>query len=85
LLADEPTGNLDADLTLDILTLLSDANARGTTVVVATHDQHLLASHPRRTLVLSGGRVVAGGDGISLADTQAGSGGISSAGTRENR
>ena len=48
----------DADLTLDILTLLSDANARGTTVVVATHDQHLLAIHPRRTLVLSGGRAV---------------------------
>ena len=70
LLADEPTGNLDADLTVDILTLLSDANARGTTVVVATHDQYLLASHPRRTLVLSGGRVVAGGDRISSASTQ---------------
>jgi len=69
LLADEPTGNLDADLTLDILTLLSDANARGTTVVVATHDQHLLAIHPRRTVVLSGGRAVAGGGGITSAGT----------------
>jgi cell division transport system ATP-binding protein len=49
---------LDADLTGDILALLSDANARGTTVMVATHDPHVLQSHPRRTLVLSGGRVV---------------------------
>jgi len=57
--------------------LLSDANARGTTVVVATHDQHLLAAHPRRTLVLSGGRILAG--------TQAVGEGISSAGTRGNR
>ncbi len=70
LLADEPTGNLDADLTVDILALLSDANARGTTVVVATHDQHLLANHPRRTLMLSGGRVVSGGGGISSAGTR---------------
>jgi cell division transport system ATP-binding protein len=38
--------------------LLSDANARGTTVVVATHDQHVLESHPRRTIVLSGGRAI---------------------------
>jgi cell division transport system ATP-binding protein len=58
LLADEPTGNLDADMTVDILTLLSDANARGTTVVVATHDQHLLDSQQRRTLLLSEGRIL---------------------------
>lgn len=57
LLADEPTGNLDADLTADIMQLLSDANARGTTVVVATHDQALLTQHHRRTLLLSGGRI----------------------------
>ncbi len=57
LLADEPTGNLDAERTVDILQLLHDANARGTTVVVATHDQALLAHYPRRTLVLAGGQI----------------------------
>jgi len=58
LLADEPTGNLDPGLTDTILEMLFAANARGTTVVVATHDRSLLQRHPRRTIALSGGRVV---------------------------
>jgi cell division transport system ATP-binding protein len=58
LLADEPTGNLDAGLTDSILELLFDANARGTTVVVATHDRSLLTRYHRRTIQLSRGRVV---------------------------
>jgi cell division transport system ATP-binding protein len=58
LLADEPTGNLDAGLTDSILELLFNANARGTTVVVATHDRSLLTRYHRRTIELSRGRVV---------------------------
>jgi cell division transport system ATP-binding protein len=58
LLADEPTGNLDPGLTDSILQLLFDANARGTTVVVATHDRSLLARYRRRTVALERGRVV---------------------------
>jgi cell division transport system ATP-binding protein len=58
LLADEPTGNLDPGLTDAILEMLFSANARGATVVVATHDRNLLQRHPRRTIALSGGRVV---------------------------
>ena len=58
LLADEPTGNLDPGLTDTILEMLFAANARGTTVIVATHDRSLLQRHPRRTIALSGGRVV---------------------------
>jgi cell division transport system ATP-binding protein len=58
LLADEPTGNLDPSLTDSILELLFDANAHGTTVVVATHDHSLLQRHARRTIALSAGKVV---------------------------
>ena len=58
LLADEPTGNLDASLTDSILQLLFDANARGTTVVVATHDRTLLQRWHRRTVGLERGKLV---------------------------
>jgi cell division transport system ATP-binding protein len=57
LLADEPTGNLDASLTDSILQLLFDANARGATVVVATHDRALLGRYQRRTIQLHHGKV----------------------------
>jgi len=56
-LADEPTGNLDAGLTDSILQLLFDANARGTTVIVATHDRGLLGRYQRRTIRLDRGKV----------------------------
>ena len=58
LLADEPTGDLDADLALDILRLLGEINTRGTTVVVATHDTGLARDLGRRSVLLKGGRIV---------------------------
>jgi cell division transport system ATP-binding protein len=58
LLADEPTGNLDADRTAEVMDLLQSANARGATVVLATHDPGILARFPKRTVRLAGGRVV---------------------------
>lgn len=58
LLADEPTGNLDPEVTLDLLELFKDANARGTTVVMATHDRHLIRRFPRRVLTLEAGRLL---------------------------
>ena len=57
ILADEPTGNLDRDLAAELLSLLCDINYQGATVIVATHDQALLAAIPARTLVLHKGRI----------------------------
>ncbi len=61
LLADEPTGNLDDDLSLDIVELLRNIHTTGTTVIVATHDRHLFSKVIRRTLVLSKGTIVSDG------------------------
>jgi len=57
-LADEPTGNLDPDLSLDIMNLFREINARGTTVVVATHDRELIRRVGRRAITLDHGHVV---------------------------
>jgi cell division transport system ATP-binding protein len=55
-LADEPTGNLDPDLSLEIMNLFRDVNARGTTVVVATHDRELIKWVGRRVVQLDHGQ-----------------------------
>ena len=57
-LADEPTGNLDPDLSLEIMNLFREINARGTTVVVATHDRELIRRVGRRSITLDHGQVV---------------------------
>jgi cell division transport system ATP-binding protein len=58
LLADEPTGNLDPDTSIDIMRLLYRINRTGTTVLVATHDQTMVDRMRRRVLELHQGRVV---------------------------
>jgi cell division transport system ATP-binding protein len=58
LLADEPTGNLDADNKEQILTIFKDANIRGTTVVVATHDRRLIETCRKRMVVLEKGQIM---------------------------
>ncbi len=55
-LADEPTGNLDPDLSLEIMNLFRDINAGGTTVLVATHDRELIKWVGRRVIQLEYGR-----------------------------
>jgi cell division transport system ATP-binding protein len=62
LLADEPTGNLDPERTLDVMDLLQAANARGTTVVVATHDRSLLERYRKRVIALEDGRLASDGE-----------------------
>jgi cell division transport system ATP-binding protein len=66
LLADEPTGNLDPDLSVEIIELMMSAATRGTTVIVATHDVRLLERYNKRTLRLDAGKLI--------ADTPAGGG-----------
>jgi cell division transport system ATP-binding protein len=58
LLADEPTGNLDPETSVDIMRLLYRINRTGTTVLVATHDQAMVDKMRRRVLEVSRGRVV---------------------------
>ena len=58
LLADEPTGNLDPETSIDIMRLLYRINRTGTTVLVATHDQAMVDKMRRRVLELSEGRIV---------------------------
>ena len=58
ILADEPTGNLDPDLSLEIMNLFREINARGTTVVVATHDRELIRRVGRRAVTLDHGHIV---------------------------
>ena len=57
-LADEPTGNLDPDLSLEIMNLFRDMNARGTTVLVATHDRELIKWVGRRVIQLEHGQLI---------------------------
>jgi cell division transport system ATP-binding protein len=57
LLADEPTGNLDPELAFEIMSLFQEINARGTTVLVATHDRELITRLGKRVILLEKGRV----------------------------
>ncbi|NLE78951.1 MAG: cell division ATP-binding protein FtsE [Rhodococcus sp.] len=58
MLCDEPTGNLDPDTSQDIMLLLERINRTGTTVVMATHDHHIVDSMRRRVVELDLGHVV---------------------------
>jgi cell division transport system ATP-binding protein len=58
LLADEPTGNLDPETSIDIMRLLYRINRAGTTVLVATHDQAMVDKMRRRVIELSRGRII---------------------------
>ena len=68
LLADEPTGNLDPKLSLDIISLFEEFNAAGVTVLIATHDLGLIARMKYRTLTLKEGSMINDGivDGLQV-------------------
>jgi cell division transport system ATP-binding protein len=64
LLADEPTGNLDPQLAIDVLTLFEEIHEAGTTVLFATHDHSLLQSAPHRLVVIDDGRLIEASHGL---------------------
>ncbi len=70
LLADEPTGNLDPKLSLDIIRLFEEFNAMGVAVLIATHDLGLIARMKYRTLTLKQGNMITDGivDGLQMRE-----------------
>ena len=63
IIADEPTGNLDPALSLEIMTLLQEINNLGTTMLVVTHAQDLVHEFNKRTIVINDGLIVSDGMG----------------------
>ena len=66
IIADEPTGNLDPERSMEIMTLLQEINNLGTTMLVVTHDHKLVETFGKRTIVLNEGLVVS--DGLKEED-----------------
>jgi cell division transport system ATP-binding protein len=64
LLADEPTGNLDPDLAAEIIELFKTINARGTTVMIATHNREVMQQVNQRVVMLTQGRVTSDSGGF---------------------
>ena len=58
LLADEPTGNLDSEITQDIMELFKNINERGTTVIIATHNKNLAHQYSDKHILLDKSRIV---------------------------
>ncbi len=58
IIADEPTGNIDPEMSYEIIELLSEINKRGTTVLIVTHEHELVKSFGKRVITIDDGRVV---------------------------
>ncbi len=63
IIADEPTGNLDTELSIEIFHIFERINANGITIVLATHDRHLLNIFPKRIISLDQGKITMDRDG----------------------
>jgi len=59
ILADEPTGNLDPDIAIEILKLFEELNRKGSTIIFATHSQEIMKAGNHRVISLNRGKVVA--------------------------
>ena len=58
IIADEPTGNLDTELSIEILKIFERINANGITIIIATHDKNLIKMFPKRVIRLEKGRLI---------------------------
>lgn len=58
LIADEPTGNLDPDMSWDVMKILSEINQKGTTVLMATHDREIVNSMKKRVIAIEDTRII---------------------------
>ncbi len=58
IIADEPTGNLDTELSIEILKIFERINTNGITIVIATHDKNLIKMFPKRVIRLEKGRLI---------------------------
>ena len=63
MIADEPTGNLDPETSWEIMNIFETINARGTTIVMATHNREIVNSLRRRVIAIEGGMIVRDQDG----------------------
>lgn len=59
IIADEPTGNVDPNMSYEIVSLLTEINKRGTTILMVTHDHNLVRDFHHRVIMLDGGKIVA--------------------------
>ena len=59
IIADEPTGNVDPNMSYEIVSLLSAINKQGTTILMVTHDHNLVRDFRHRVIMLDDGRIVA--------------------------
>ncbi len=63
IIADEPTGNVDPNMSYEIVTLLTEINKKGTTILMVTHDHNLVRDFQHRVIMLDSGKIVADNDG----------------------
>ncbi len=66
IIADEPTGNVDPNMSYEIVTLLTEINKRGTTILMVTHDHNLVRDFQHRVIMLDKGKIVADNAGGSF-------------------
>ncbi len=66
IIADEPTGNVDPNMSYEIVSLLTEINKKGTTVLMVTHDHNLVRDFQHRVIMLDGGHIVADNAGGEL-------------------
>ncbi len=70
IIADEPTGNVDPNMSYEIVTLLTEINKRGTTIIMVTHDHNLVRDFGHRVIMLDKGKIVADNAGGKINEAE---------------